>query len=304
MGGWVERESRDVTDFAALPVRPLRRIMPFERAEKMIGSTVPERTANVTTAGLLTDMKTGEPFLAYYPLDADTAAPVREAVQRIKWTSTMRAQTGQRNRSRTFGMAPRKAMIKRESCRPTWLAMNQLAEHDALVRLSLDLQAQLKAFAPAAFERDAQVMGVVEEEWRLAEDSLWTSGIVNKASALPYHRDRLNFPTWSAMPVFRRSMTGGHLHLPEYDVTVECRDGWVVYFPGFEHLHGVTPMQKTAEDGYRYSVVYYALRGMKDCFTYAMELGQAHRNRTEREDHGAAELRGEVSSRLRKTGDR
>jgi hypothetical protein len=293
-----------MTDFAALPVRPVRRIMSFAKAETMIGTTVPARQANVTRAGLLTDASSGEPFLAYYPLEASMAAPVRAAVQQIEWTSTMRASTGQRNRSRTFGMAPRKAMIKRESCRPTWLAMNQPEQHDALVGLALELQAQLRAFAPSAFDRDAKTMGVVEEEWRLAESSLWTSGIVNKASALPYHRDRLNFPTWSAMPVFRRSMTGGHLHLPEYDVTVECRDGWVVYFPGYEHLHGVTPMQKTAEDGYRYSVVYYALRGMKDCFTYAMELGQAHRARTEREDHGAAELRGEVKSRLRKTGDR
>ena len=63
-------------------------------------------------------------------------------------------------------------------------------------------------------------------------------------------------------------------------------------------------MHTTSPDGYRYSVVYYALRGMKDCFTYAMELGQARAARTEREDHAAAVLRGEASSRLRKAEPR
>jgi hypothetical protein len=293
-----------MSDFADLPVVRVPRVMSFADAELMIGQPVGVRAANVTRAGLLADEATGEPFLAYYPLDDALLAPVRRAVMQIEFTSTMRASTGQRNRSRTFGMAPRKAMIKRESCRPTWLAMNQPAEHDALVALAGQLQAQLQDFAPAAFARDQKVMGEVDPEWRIAEGSMWTSGIVNRASALPYHRDRLNFPTWSAMPVFRRGMAGGHLHLPEYDITVECRDGWCVFFPGYEHLHGVTPMHETVKGGYRYSVVYYALRGMKDCWSYAMELGEARRKRTEREDHAAAELRGEATSRLRKSGDR
>jgi hypothetical protein len=287
-----------VTDFADLPVVRLPRQLSYAEAERMIGEKVGPKTPNATRAGLFADAETGEPFLAYYPLDPALAAPVRAAVQRVEWTSTRRVSTGERNLSRTFGMAPRKPMIKRESCRPTWMAIHQPAEHDALVRLAGQLQGQLTAFAPEAFARDAETMAAVDGDWRLAEGSLWTSGIVNKASALPYHRDRSNFATWSAMPVFRRSMSGGHLHLPEYDLTVECRDGWVVYFPGFEHLHGVTPMKQTAPDGYRYSVVYYALKGMKDCWTYAMEMGAARRMRTEREDHAAAVLRGTAKSRL------
>jgi hypothetical protein len=281
-----------VTDFAALPVRPVRRVMSFERAETMVGEQVDIKVPNVRSAGLLTDARSGEPFLAYYPLDRAVVEPVRSAIAEIEWTTTtLRAGTGQRNVSRTFGMAPRKAMIRRESCRPSGLAMSQPAQHDALVGLGVRLQAQLREFAPAAFDRDAETVAGVGEEWRLAEESLWTSGVVNRSSSLPYHRDRLNFPTWSAMPVFRRGMAGGHLHLPEYDITVECRDGWCVFFPGFEHLHGVTPMHPTVtgNKGYRYSVVYYALKGMKDCFTYAMELGQARRARTVREQ-GAAEL--------------
>lgn len=290
-----------MTDFAALPVRRFPRVKSYEDAERMIGQRVPVRLPNVTTAGLFADRATGEPFLAYYPLDKALAEPVRAAVQRIEWTtSTVRASTGERNVSRTFGMAPRKVMMRRESCRPAGLAMSQPDEHAALVGLSRVLQRQLVEFAPHAFERDAKVMGAVDEEWRMAEDSLWTSGVVNKASALPYHRDRNNFSTWSAMPVFRRNMRGGHLHLPEYDLTVECRDGWVVYFPGFEHLHGVTPMEETQPGGYRYSVVYYALKGMKDCWSYAMEQARAQQVRTGREDHIANVIRGTDESRLKR----
>jgi hypothetical protein len=120
----------------------------------------------------------------------------------------------------------------------------------------------------------------------------WTSGVVNQNSQLPYHRDGFNFPTWSAMPVIRRGVDGGHLHLPEYDLTVACRDGWAVFFCGQQLLHGVTPMRLTKPDGYRFSVVYYALRGMKDCHTYAEETRAAQNRRAQRErgmaDRGAS----------------
>ena len=42
-------------------------------------------------------------------------------------------------------------------------------------------------------------------------------------------------------------------------------------------------MKPVSEDAYRYSVVYYALRGMKDCHTTALEQARGWRKRTERE---------------------
>jgi len=140
-------------------------------------------------------------------------------------------------------------------------------------------------------ERDAQTMANsdVKDEWRLGETN-WTSGVVNRSSSLPYHRDGFNFAVWTAMPVLRRHMRGGYLHIPEYNAVVASRDGWAVFFPGYELVHGVTPMTPTREGGYRYSVVYYALKGMKDCFTHAVETQYALKKRTEREQAMAAEL--------------
>ena len=95
------------------------------------------------------------------------------------------------------------------------------------------------------------------------------------------------------MPVLRRGVRGGALHLPEYDLTVACRDGWVVAFNGYELWHGVTPIELAEEDAYRISVVYYSLRGMKDCFSYAIEKSEGAIRRTSREQGIAAALRGD-----------
>jgi len=125
--------------------------------------------------------------------------------------------------------------------------------------------------------------------------------VINQSSALPYHRDGSNFDTWSAMPVVRRGMDGGHLHMPEYDITINCRDGWALWFNGHAYVHGVTPMKSRAKDGYRYSIVFYAKRGMKDCHTYAVEIGEARARRTAREASMAETTEEDIRARI-KTG--
>jgi hypothetical protein len=114
--------------------------------------------------------------------------------------------------------------------------------------------------------------------------------VINRSAQLPYHRDNMNYDAWSAMPVLRHQMAGGHLHIPEYGFVVGCRDGWQVSFYGRGLVHGVTPMHPKMRGGYRVSVVYYSLRGMKDCRTWAEELGQARAKRTAREQYQAANL--------------
>ena len=74
--------------------------------------------------------------------------------------------------------------------------------------------------------------------------------------------------------------------------------GWAVYFCGYRWVHGVTPMKVVAEDGYRYSIVYYALRGMKDCFTYAVETARGKKKRTEREDGLVEALTGKTDFKI------
>ena len=277
---------------ADLPVIRVKRVMSAEEATKLVGVTVMDLEPNCRTAALFIDDETEEPILAYMPME-DEVNLLRRSVMGIKYGTTKRASTGMENQSRTFGMAPRKVFQRRESCRTTTLANEQPEEHAVLVAFAKKFGEMFKEFAPHLFEADSKVLAEsgIDNEWKMTDDALWTSGVVNKASTLPYHRDGFNFATWSAMPVVRRNMRGGYLHFPEYALTCACRDGWVLFFPGYKYVHGVTPMQETAPDAYRFSIVYYALRGMKDCFTFAVETAKGAENRTKREDKMAEQLK-------------
>lgn len=251
-------------------------------ANESIGQMVDANEPNVNEAGIYRDRETGEAILVYAPFPGDLKR-LRKSILDTAMSTTLRSN-GMRNLSRTFGMAARSVVLKRESCRPASLAWEnpeaQMTLNDTAGHLGRFLRAEL----PEIYEEDQKVVDQVLPEWRMTEDSLWTSGVINSSSQLPFHRDRANFETWSAMPVLRRNMKGGHLTFPEYGITVNCRDGYALWFNGNKYVHGVTPMEATAKDGYRYSIVFYALRGMKDCHTYAVEVGEARRKRTEREE--------------------
>lgn len=271
----------------------LPRVLSKDDASKYVGDTVPSIEPNITEACVIRDAETGEAVFAYLPLPRQSVAELRRAVLRVKYGHTLRGVRGVINVSRVFGMSPRKPMVSRESCRPTTLSQEEPESHAVIVNMAYALEDQLREVFPEVHAKDSEEIRQVANDWRMAEDALWTSGVINKTSTLPYHRDGFNFDTWSAMPVVRRSVTGGYLHIPEYDITCSARDGYALYFCGHRLVHGVTPMTQTKRDGYRYSIVYYALRGMKDCFTYAMETARGQEKRTEREEGIASAIRGE-----------
>jgi hypothetical protein len=265
-----------------LPEFLIDRVLTKDEADKVVGVTVTEREPNVNEAGLYRDRETGEAILIYAPYP-EQITPLRRAVLGTNYSTTLRA-SGTRNASRTFGFTNRSAVLQREACTPTSLAWESPEAQMTLNTTAEVLGDYLREELPEVFLHDKAEVEQVLPEWRMTEDALWTSGVINQASALPYHRDGSNFDTWSAMPVVRRGMDGGHLHMPEYDITINCRDGWALWFNGYAYVHGVTPMKARAKDGYRYSIVFYAKRGMKDCHTYAVEVGEARKRRQGREE--------------------
>lgn len=272
------------TELPELPEFFIEQKMTRDEAEEMVGQTVPDLEATITEYGIYRDAETKEALLVYAPFVGDLPR-YRKAILNVPMSATPRGHLGFTNESRTFGMAPRKPQHRMESCRITTLATEEPAVHMTLVDVSNTLAEMVQTYVPEQFEHDQVVMEQVEEDWRISEKSLWTSGVVNKASALPYHRDRSNFETWSAMPVIRKQMRGGMLNIPAWNATVACRDGSVTIFNGFRYVHGVTPMKPVNKDAYRYSVVYYALRGMKDCHTTALEQARGWKKRMEREEN-------------------
>jgi hypothetical protein len=250
-----------------------------EARAQLVGHKVPTLEPNVTEHTLALDAETNRPVALYAPLG--NCSDLRWAVRTIKeFNGVNRAGSGYRTYSATFGTAPRKPVFQREGC-----ASTAVLEHYAAA-----CQRQLGVTVVDELAASADETRDIGPDWRL-EDTIWTSGVINRTVAMPYHTDSSNYDVWSAMPVVRRGIRGGHLHIPEYGLVIDCRDSWCVSFPGFRLVHGVTPMHKTGTtDAYRYSVVFYALRGMKDCATTAQETRYAQHKRTERERRYAAEL--------------
>jgi hypothetical protein len=277
-----------VLDLATLPRGELRRVMTPEAATELIGAKVATLapTRSLREGGLWYDADSGEPVLGIYP--CEELPTLRTAIlsvqESMKPGSTIRASSGNRNTSVTFGYRPRKPMMSQEGCVLTAFNRDYPSVAAFLAHYSEVLAGQVAATFPEVEVAAKAAVESVLPDWRLSASSAWTSGVINKESSLPYHRDGNNFEAWSVMPVLRRGVEGGHLHLPEYDIVIPCRDGYSVAFFGKRLVHGVTPMRKTKADGYRISVVYYALQGLKDCHTFAEETAYARRRRAERED--------------------
>ena len=258
-------------------------------ATELVGETVTMREPTALTPDVVIhDAETGEPILGYMRL-ADPG-PIRRALMTVDCSSGVQRQRNYRSRSRTFGFSPRRPTVRRESCSLTALSIAQPEVASLLESYASELGAMLGEIDPDIIARDSETLAEVLPDWRMGTAKLWTSGVINDTASLPYHRDGFNFPTWSAMPVLRRGTRGGHLHLPEYDLTLPCHDGSVIFFQGQRYVHGVTPIVKVAPDGYRFSVVYYALRGMKNCREAAEEAAFARTRRTERESDMARRI--------------
>lgn len=267
-----------------------RRVMDPDAASELVGSVVPaQEPTPLEPDTVVRDAETGDPLVGYFALR--DPGPLRKAVLKIDCSGGVQRQKVYRSRSRTFGYAPRRPVTRREACSVTSLNVDQPDVGALLETYADQFSDMLKQIDPAIVERDLATVGAVLPDWRMGKAKLWTSGVVNDTAQLPYHRDGFNFGTWSAMPVVRRGTRGGYLHLPEYDLTLECADSTVSLFQGFRLVHGVTPITRVkAGEGYRISVVYYALRGMKNCREAAEEAAYGQRRRTEREAEMAKRL--------------
>jgi hypothetical protein len=255
-----------------------QRQMTPDQAGLLVGDHAPDLKPNVTEAGLW--MEDDEPVLLYTPVPG--GADDLRMVCGVEHGDVLRGYSGWKSDGRTFGYKPRSALRRAENCSPTTLTHDRPDADMALRSVAARLTDLFVEEIPAVAEADRQTLREVLAEWRLG-DSIWTSGVINWSATLPYHRDTMNYDSWSAMPVLRYQMAGGHLHLPEYDLVIACRDGWQVSFWGRGLVHGVTPMRPKVEGGYRVSIVYYSLKGMRSCREWAEEVALGRSRRTTRE---------------------
>jgi hypothetical protein len=235
----------------------------------LIRQAAPELEANVTEPTVVRDAETGKPVFVLARYGGDLGR-LRRAARAYPPTTTYR-MAGTRNVSRTFGYSATRAPMRRSSCRACSGAVDAAAAHAAIAGASTEPAADPATHLPERAARDLlRATDVIRSDWFMG--GWWTSGVVNFNSPLPYHYDANNLDCWSAMPVMRRGVKGGHLHVPEYDLVVGCRDGDVCFFAGYDLMHATTPLRYTTRDAYRISAVYYTVAGMAKCADPGDEL--------------------------------
>lgn len=210
----------------------LHRVMAPGAATALTATAAPAMTSTVTQATVAVDADTGAAVFAYLPMP--DVSGLRQAVMGIPLGASSFT---------TFGTSS-------DSFIPGHSVIMGYA--DRLVNL-------LNAITPGCAEPVAPFYG-----------------LVNRSNVHLYHRDGgslspLPVPVpagtpWAAMVYLRSGMTGGHLHIPEYGATLACDDGWGVFLPTSELLHGVTPMTPHGSSAYRYSILYGSLPGARECF--------------------------------------
>ena len=136
--------------------------------------------------------------------------------------------------SATFGYLPRLGLrTGTKACRIAALFSKNKDVHDLLVSWTRSVTKFYSELAPeAADAHRKETEDRIRSEYRMP-DSMFTSGIVNRSSQLPYHYDRGNFKgAWAAMLGLSKGIHGGHLVIPEYDIALAITDGSLSFFDG------------------------------------------------------------------------
>jgi hypothetical protein len=174
--------------------------------------------------------------------------------------------SGIRASNEWFGTTPPKPTHRRYACKEANLYMLVPQMKPLLERISDDMWAKFKeVFPEQSVEHERLVTEGINKDWWIG-NTPFTSGIINDANALPYHRDSGNLKgAWSMMLCLKDGIDGGGLHMPEYDITLAIPDQSLTIFNGQGNWHGVTPWKIKRKDAYRYTLVWYVKDAIKQC---------------------------------------
>ena len=221
-----------------------------------------------------------------------------KAIKRIDIGGRNKRSGGIRSESRVFGNSPRDTMRK-DYCSSAMLAHDFHYEHEMICSYGAELAKHYKKHCPEMYNyHNDLAQQKVKPNW-IIKDSPFTSGIINKNSALNYHFDTGNFQdVYSNMLAFKKDIGGGYLSLPEFDVGLEIANNSVLFFDGQKILHGVTKIKYKSPNAYRYTLVYYTLKRMWQCLEPKEELDRIKQVKTDREIGRLKRLKGEIPNEI------
>jgi hypothetical protein len=204
------------------------------------------------------------------------------ALRGIRYSNNYRT-AGLTYDARTFGFLPR-VTLRKDFCTECTVAKDHPRESEILCRWAERAGDFFRENNPEEHARQAALLvREVRPEWVLP-GGVFTSGIANYNNPLRYHCDRGNFRgSWSAMYALTHDVRGGYLVLPAFRLAFRFHRPSLILFDGQANLHGVSPLRPVGLSGYRYSVVYYAMQGMRNCLSLDEELTRIRRVKTGRE---------------------
>ena len=132
----------------------------------------------------------------------------------------------------------------------------------ALWGACLEAEQIIKELTPDIHKKQTELFEDIKKDWRFG--NMYTSSISNYNIAAAYHRDTGNVVgTVNTILTKRNNSKGGCLNVPDYNATFEQADNSMLVYPAWKNVHGVTPIQPTSPDGYRNSLIFYALKAFK-----------------------------------------
>lgn len=121
----------------------------------------------------------------------------------------------------------------------------------------------MQTILPEQYARQLELISQIPKKWRFG--SLFTSSISNYNISADFHRDNGNLQGAVNVIICKRNnATGGDLHIPDFNATIDQVDGSILVYPAWRNVHGVTPIEATHEGGYRNTFIFYALKAFKN----------------------------------------
>lgn len=250
----------------------------------------------------------GIPKIAYLTIPNELTKYVRQSCLNVKLNHVERLSPGliTKGKNRVFGYRPARQMSQFAStCSTTGMAKDFPLEHSALCSFSKVAKEYYEKIFTTQYNNNLNVVKQkILKEWTL-EDTVFTSGIINKDSVLQYHFDIGHVSkALSVMLTLKKDLIGGHLAIPEINTLLKLSDNTLLIFDGQELLHGVTPILKKSQKGYRFTIVYYSLIQMWKCLTIDEEVIKARKKRFDKEHKRANNEFSEMASDVLKNGKR
>lgn len=223
----------------------------------------------------------GAPVGAYLIIPAQMAEPMRAVINSTKMTKTGRTW-GVPTKSSVFGALPRNP-LRVDYCRFSATTEKERENYLSVLNFSKKLAKIHESIFPENYKEALAEASEINNGWLMPNTPYATCNF-NVNHAIKYHRDAGNLKkSFSNVLILKENVIGGQLALPEYGIALAQQDRALTIFSGQSELHGVMPIKITKTNGYRASIVFYTLAGMRHCYPFQEELERVRFVRVERE---------------------